>query len=72
MYIGNMTFDEGYRDAQKSITDGDAGVREASRIQHDCIDTFLSCCLDAVDDATLMVGLVSGHLKAELGTSVLD
>lgn len=67
-----MTFEEGYRDAQKSIADGDAGVREATRVQHNRINGFFSCSLDPVNNTTFMVGLVSGHLKTELGTSFLD
>lgn len=67
-----MTFDEGYRDAQKSISDGDTSVGKATWIQHDGIDAFISCCLDSVDDAAFMVGLESGHFKAELGTTLFD
>ena len=64
-HIAQMHLDEGHRNGEKGVAQGDARVREAARIDDDENDAVRACGLHPSDEFVLGVALSGEELMAK-------
>ncbi len=69
--LTQVHFDKRQPHCQQGITQGDAGVRERSRIEHDAADVLIAALLNALDQLMFGVVLMLFNGKAAGGSEAL-